>query len=103
MESDSLVPSIDRLDDFKGYSFSNIRLTTWKENREHQYKDIKNGVGTSGARCKTIYKFNADKELICNYVSYNEAQRQMGYSLEYQIKKGVTCRNNFYWSYSDSL
>lgn len=28
-----LKPSIDRLDDFKGYDFDNIRLVTWKENR----------------------------------------------------------------------
>jgi hypothetical protein len=27
-----LIPSIDRLDDGKGYSFDNIRLVTWREN-----------------------------------------------------------------------
>lgn len=28
-----LAPSIDRIDDSKGYSFKNIRVCTWKENR----------------------------------------------------------------------
>ena len=28
-----LLPSVDRLDDDIGYSFENIRLTTWEENR----------------------------------------------------------------------
>ena len=27
-----LVPSVDRLDDYKGYSFDNIQLMTWREN-----------------------------------------------------------------------
>lgn len=27
-----LIPSVDRLDDEKGYSFDNIRLVTWREN-----------------------------------------------------------------------
>lgn len=31
------VPSIDRLDDNKGYSFDNMRIISWKENREKEY------------------------------------------------------------------
>ena len=31
------VPSIDRLDDSKGYSFDNMRIVTWRENREKEY------------------------------------------------------------------
>ena len=31
-------PSVDRLDDKKGYCFKNIRLVTWKENLEKQWK-----------------------------------------------------------------
>ena len=33
-----LVPSVDRLDDSKGYSFDNIQLMTWKENNA-KYKN----------------------------------------------------------------
>lgn len=95
-----LKPSVDRLDDFKGYSLDNIRLGTWLENRQHQHRDILNGVGTSGARCKPLYKFDDEFNIIESYVSYSQAVRSIGYSLEYQIKKKVKCRSGFYWSYS---
>lgn len=95
-----LKPSVDRIDDFKGYSLENIKLGTWLENRKHQYDDILNGKGTSGKRCKRLYKFDSNFNLLKEYVSYNSAVRCMGYSLEYQIKKKTKCRNGFYWSYS---
>ena len=33
-----LIPSVDRLDDAKGYSFNNIQLITWRENHEKGLK-----------------------------------------------------------------
>lgn len=98
-----LKPSIDRIDDFEGYSLDNIRLGTWFENRTHQYTDIVNGIGTSGSRCKKVYKYNSSNKLVEIYISYSQAVRSMGYSLEYQIKNKVKCRNGFYWSYSEKL
>lgn len=35
-------PSINRIDDYKGYSFENIELITWKENNEKGRKSLKN-------------------------------------------------------------
>ena len=40
----NLIPSVDRLDDYKGYSFDNIRLVTWGVNCRRAYKDRRNGV-----------------------------------------------------------
>lgn len=39
-----MKPSIDRIDDYIGYSFENIRLVTWRENDEKGSRDIINGV-----------------------------------------------------------
>lgn len=94
-----LKPSVDRIDDFVGYSFDNMKLTTWKHNREHQYEDIKKGVGISGKRCKPLAKVDNNGRIVCEYPSYNSAKRDVGYSLEHQIKNGVACRNGFYWKY----
>lgn len=92
-------PSIDRINDNFGYSFENIRLVTWLENKLHQYEDIMTGVGTSGKRCKPLLKLDEKLSVVCEYVSYNSAARDMGYSLEYQIKNGTNCRSGFFWKY----
>lgn len=36
-------PSVDRIDNSKGYTFDNMDLTTWKINRKRAYRDIKLG------------------------------------------------------------
>ena len=92
-------PSIDRIDSNKGYSFENIRLVTWFDNRCYQYSDIVNGVGSGGKRCKPVLKMNDARELICEYVSLNSARRDAGYSMEYAIKNGVKCKMGYYWEY----
>lgn len=90
-------PSVDRLDDFKPYSMDNIRLTTWFENRNKQYKDMMSGRGTGGQRCKKLVRAKGDEST--TYVSYWSAVRDIGYSVEYQIKTGKTCRNGYTWRY----
>lgn len=37
-----LKPSVDRLNAYLGYSFDNIELVTWEENRRRQGEDIHN-------------------------------------------------------------
>ncbi|AZF93175.1 MAG: endonuclease VII [Phage NGI136] len=96
----NLKPSVDRLNDLKGYSFDNIRLCTWRENREHQFNDIKMGIGTGGKRCKKLIKIDGSGKVICSYVSYSSAVRDVGYKLEYQIRNKVKCRDGFYWKYA---
>lgn len=98
--SNDLKPSVDRINDLHGYSFENIRLGTWRMNRHHQAQDINNGVGTGGKRCKKVMKYDINNKLLCEYVSYSAAARDCGYSIEYQIKNGVKCRNGFFWKYS---
>ena len=92
-------PSIDRINDFYGYSFDNITLSTWRANKNHQIKDIFNGTGTSGLKCKAIECYK-DGVLIAKYISYSEAKRKVGYSFWRVLKSGNEDRENGYkWRY----
>lgn len=95
----ALKPSIDRIDDLKGYSFENIRLGTWQDNRDHQASDMRNGLGTSGKRCKPVVKMDHEMKVLCEYPSFNAAKRDCGYHMEYAIKNGTKCKLGFYWKY----
>lgn len=92
-------PSVDRIDSNLGYSLENIQLGTWQQNRDAQAKDIVSGEGSSGKRCKATLKLDENNKVICRYVSYSSAARDMGYNLERQIKLGIKCRNGFFWRY----
>jgi hypothetical protein len=72
--SKDLTPSVDRLDDFKGYSLDNIQLVTWAENRDKLYIQRKS--------CKRITKqnrfvqqFTLDGEFVAEYASISAAAR----------------------------
>lgn len=95
----ALKPSVDRIDHFNGYSFENIRLGTWQDNRDHQAYDIINGIGTSGRRCKPVVKMDAEMRVLCEYPSFQSAKRDVGYHMEYAIKNGTKCKKGFYWKY----
>lgn len=51
--SKDLIPSADRLDDYKGYSFSNIRFVSWKENNNKGRSSPKHLRGVKGTNTKT--------------------------------------------------
>lgn len=96
----NLKPSIDRMNDFKPYTFNNIRLGTWQENKNHQYEDIKNGTGTSGLRCRAVIQYDINKNFIAKYVSFSEAKRINNFSMERSLNSGKPDRKtNSYWKY----
>ena len=68
-----LKPSIDRLDDYKGYSFDNIQLMTWGENDKKGHKDRFNGVNNKNA--KRVFQYSKDNILIKEYCSLSQASR----------------------------
>ena len=93
-------PSIDRLDDFKPYSFENIRLVTWAENKAHQYQDISNATGTSGRQCRALIQLDRYGNVLAEYHSYSFAKRTVGYSFEKCLKNGTPSRiDGTYWKY----
>lgn len=96
----NLKPSIDRINDFEGYSFTNIKLGTWIENKNHQYLDTINGKGTSGRKCKAIQCYNNENILIAEYVSLSVACKSVGYSIQRSLISGKCDRKNrFFWKY----
>jgi len=72
--STDFVPSVDRIDSHKGYSFDNIQLMTWGENNE-KGKTEKRTVGKMGIEviCTDI---KTGKET--TYQSQREASRDTG-------------------------
>ena len=89
-----LTPSIDRLDDFKGYSIDNIQLVTWSDNKQKQHNDIRLGRSTSGkAHCKAV----VNKGIF--YHSQAEASRITGVSQKY-ISKACNDTGNTLWEFA---
>lgn len=70
-----LVPSFDRLDNAKGYSFGNIRICTWEENYRKEHINLKNGLIPDRIKGVTVYNISTDK--LTSYFSISETSRQL--------------------------
>jgi len=69
-----LSPSCDRIDDYKGYSLSNIQLMTWEENNNKHYEDRKNGINNKRNKAViSIHKITMEEEY---YYSISQAERE---------------------------
>lgn len=100
----SKKPSVDRINSNLPYSFENITLVTWNENKLNQAKEYKTGEGSSGKKCKPVLKINPNLEVVHRYVSYNQAVRENGVHMEGSIRKGYADRKlNFFWCYEENL
>jgi len=73
-----LTPSCDRLDDYKGYSFDNIRLTTWKENKAKGWLARRNGTNNKGS--KSVSQLTLGGYFVSNHYSMRQAGRDVGVS-----------------------
>lgn len=73
-----LIPSVDRLDDYKSYSFGNIRLTTWEVNVDKAHSDRVNGINNKYNKAIHQIDINTGKT-INTFFSATEASRQIGY------------------------
>jgi len=71
-----LKPSLDRLDDYKPYTFDNIQLGTWWENNLNGNIAMKNG--TNNKQSREVSRCDMDGNIIETYYSIQEASRQTG-------------------------
>ena len=70
-----LVPSCDRLDNSKGYSFDNIELITWKANKQRAHADAINGKLRTGNKYIPVIQLSKCGEYIRGFFSMSEASR----------------------------
>ena len=77
-------PSIDRIDDYKGYTFDNMQLLNWRENNEKGRKSNKNKISCAEVAkrycSKTVEQFDLNGNFISEYESTHEIERKLGYS-----------------------
>ncbi len=71
-----LCPSCDRLNDYKPYTLSNIKLTSWEENSKKRDLDTKNGINNKIS--KAVIQLNKDGIYINEYYSISSAYRMTG-------------------------
>lgn len=105
-----LAPSIDRLDDYKPYSLTNIQLTTWEYNNQKGKEHKLKGLNTKAT--KPVNQYTLGGEFVKKYHSMMEAQRQTGIDnakisaccVGYRIAKGyqkpVHTAGGFKWAYA---
>lgn len=68
-------PSVDRLDDYKGYSLDNIQITTAKENIDKYYDHAMQGINTK--KSVGVYQYSLDGKLIKKHHSLSSAAREL--------------------------
>ncbi len=96
-----MSPSIDRKDDYIGYTLDNIQMMTAGENIAKGHSDMKNGINNK--QNKIVIQTTLDGEFIEEYHSAQEASRQTGF---FQASISRCCRgertkaNGFKWNYA---
>jgi len=96
------TPSCDRKDDYKGYSFDNIQITTWRENRNKLFEDKRNGINNK--QSKPVSQHTKDGAFIQTFHSMNHAGRTIGVSVPHicQCCSGERrIAGGFIWKYAD--
>lgn len=71
-----LIPSFDRLDDYKPYTFDNLQILTWGENLEKSHADMKNGINNK--QSKAVLQIDADNAVVERHHSVRSAVRKTG-------------------------
>ena len=70
------IPSCDRLDDYKPYTLSNIRLVTWRDNMHKQANRVKQGLDTRSL--VPVLQLDLQGNIIATHLSQHRASRVVG-------------------------
>ena len=96
----NLSPSVDRLDDYKGYTLDRLQLMTWGENKEKGHKDRVDGINNK--RSKSVIQMDLDGNFIKEFYSMHQAERKTIAKISNIHKVCNGLRNNaggFIWKY----
>ena len=78
-----LCPSVDRIDDYKSYTFDNMQLITWKENNDKGRISLKNKKQCSEMAkrvwSKKVIQKDLDGNVIATFNSTHDVERLLGY------------------------
>lgn len=98
----NLKPSVDRLDDYKGYKLNNLQILTWGQHRSKSYSNIRNRINKK--TCKPVVKIDIKtNKAIKIYDSIKEASDDNNIS---SINISRVCRNirktagGYKWNYA---
>ncbi len=72
------IPSVDRKNDYIGYTMDNIQIMTWGENRSKGHFDMRHGINNK--QSKAVLQYEMDGTFLNKYHSLIEAERQTGVS-----------------------
>ena len=100
--SKNIKPSCDRLDDYKSYSFSNIRLVTWQINHEKGISDRMSGANKK--QLKAVNQISLSGLFLSSYYSAAKASRSTGIIVSSITKccRGVQqTAGGFMWRYPE--
>jgi hypothetical protein len=98
--SPDLRPSIDRICDYKPYTFNNIQIMTWKQNQEKAVKDAVSGK--TRKTLKPIVQLSLNNKPIKEYYSISQASRELSINLSSIVnclKGRYKTSGGFKWKY----
>ena len=105
----NMIPSVDRLDDTKGYSFENIQLMTWGENDAKQSADTRSGKLRHKALLngghRAVMQFSKRGKFIDEHISTSEASRNTGVTQQNISKvcqKQRKSAGGYVWKYKNA-
>ena len=105
VESDydtSIIPSVDRKDDYKPYTFDNIQLMTWGDNLKKFHRDLSLGLNRKPLRA--VIQMDLHGNVIAEHYSVREAERRTGVrnsGINVCCRGKYTQSGGFKWKFKD--